>query len=76
MFTVFVCRFEKSERDVPATTSAKVICGRMRGADVDGDDGEDAGPKSVREGVGDEGNGGDVGTGGGATGGTALLVHG
>ncbi|KAG8290402.1 hypothetical protein J6590_082551, partial [Homalodisca vitripennis] len=28
-------------------------CGRERGADVDGDDGEDAGPKSVKEGVGD-----------------------
>ncbi|KAG8295514.1 hypothetical protein J6590_078530 [Homalodisca vitripennis] len=58
------------------TTSAKMLCSRVRGADVDGDDGEDAGPKSVREGVEEEGNGGDVGTGGGATGGTALPAHG
>ncbi|KAG8268926.1 hypothetical protein J6590_014509 [Homalodisca vitripennis] len=66
-----VCAIEL-DLDVPATTSAKVLCVRVRGADVDGDDSEDAGPKSVRKGVGDEGNGGDVGNVGGATGGTAL----
>ncbi|KAG8272102.1 hypothetical protein J6590_049144 [Homalodisca vitripennis] len=68
----FVVRWQ----DVPATTSAKVLCGRVRGADVDGDYCEDAGSKSDREGVGDEGNGEGVGTGVGSTGGTALPAHG
>ncbi|KAG8274643.1 hypothetical protein J6590_103576 [Homalodisca vitripennis] len=55
--------------DVPATDSEKVLYCRVRGADVDGDDGEDSEPKG-------EGDGDGVGTGGGAIQGAALHAQG
>ncbi|KAG8245500.1 hypothetical protein J6590_102956, partial [Homalodisca vitripennis] len=50
--------------DVPVTVSAKVLCSRVRGADVDGDDSEATRvePKGNEKGVGDEGEGEGVGT--------------